>query len=98
MLALATSSLVPERARGWVRLATYGLAVATVSALCWAGTELVRTDLEFGAVVAWGIPVWAVSLVMPASLLLVCAHHVWHAARGAAGRLAATSCALLPPR
>ena len=96
MLALSTGSFLPEQVRAPLRLATYGIAVAIVGSLFWASIELVRVDYEYGAIVAWGIPVWVVSLVMPASFALVAAHHVWHAAPGISGRFV-TSVALLVP-
>ena len=79
MLAMSTASFLPEHVRGPVRTVTYGIAIAIVGALVWASIELVLIDHEYGAIVAWGIPVWVVSLVMPVCLTLVCIHHVWHA-------------------
>ncbi len=96
MLALSTGSFLPDRVRDPLRIATYGLAVAIGGSLVWASIELVRVDHEYGALVAWGIPVWVVSLVMPASFALVCAHHIWHASPKTSGRILTTAGLLVP--
>ncbi|MCK5622104.1 MAG: TRAP transporter small permease, partial [Alphaproteobacteria bacterium] len=68
LLALATAEFLPASWRAWVELATAWLAVAVGATLVAASVQLVRVDFEYGDRIAWGIPVWIVSLVMPAAL------------------------------
>ena len=96
MLAMSTASFLPEHVRGPVRTVTYGIAIAIVGALVWASIELVLIDHEYGAIVAWGIPVWVVSLVMPVCLTLVCIHHVWHASPKRVNRVLVSMALLIP--
>jgi tripartite ATP-independent transporter DctM subunit len=96
MLAMSTAGFLPERLRGPVRVVTYGIAVAIVGCLVWASIELVLVDYEYGAIVAWGIPVWVVSLVMPVCLTLICAHHIWHASPRTVQRVLVTMALAIP--
>lgn len=96
MLAMSTTSFLPEHLRAPVRVVTYGIAVAIVGCLVWASIELVRVDYEYGAIVAWGIPVWVVSLVMPVCLTLICAHHIWHASPRTVQRVLVTMALAIP--
>lgn len=96
LLALSTNNFLPERSRRPVRILTYGLAVAIAGCLVYASIELVRVDYEFGAVVAWGIPVWVVSLIMPLAFALICAHQIWHASPDRSGRLLVAAGLLIP--
>lgn len=96
LLALSTGSYLPTRLQAPVRILTYGLASAISSSLALASWQLTLVDYEFGAVVAWGIPVWAVSLIMPLAFAMICLHMIWHASPRYAGR-AMASIGLLAP-
>ncbi|MBE9552010.1 MAG: TRAP transporter large permease subunit [Proteobacteria bacterium] len=71
LLALATAEFLPASWRAWIELATAWLAVAVGATLVAASVQLVRVDFEYGDRIAWGIPVWIVSLVMPAALAVI---------------------------
>ena len=71
LLALATTEFLPEPWRERVGWATGCLAVAVGGALVAASVQLVGVDYEFGDRIAWGIPVWVVSLVIPAAFAVI---------------------------
>ena len=96
LLALATTSFLSEPWRGRARLAVGFVTVAVTSCLFVASVELIRVDIEFGATAVWGIPVWAVSLVMPLAALGIIARVLWHAADDWRGRAAAGLGAIAP--
>lgn len=96
LLALATDRFLPEPWRTRVGLATAWLAMAVGATLVAASVELVAVDIEYGDPVAWGIPVWVVSLVMPAALFLITWRILTRAAAGPAGRLIVASGLLVP--
>ncbi len=67
LLALATAEFLPQPWRGRIERGTAWLAVAICGTLTAASAQLVGVDLEFGDRIGWNIPVWVVSLVMPAA-------------------------------
>jgi tripartite ATP-independent transporter DctM subunit len=71
LLAMATTEFLPALARQRVKLATGWLAVAICGTLVVASIHLVEVDFQYGKHIAWGIPVWVVSLVMPGALALI---------------------------
>ncbi len=71
LLAMATGEFLPDPWRRWARWFTGGLAVAVSATLVVASVQLVAIDHEFGERVAWNIPVWVVSLVIPAAFLAI---------------------------
>jgi tripartite ATP-independent transporter DctM subunit len=71
LLALATPEFLPAPWRMGVELATGWLSVAVGATLVVASVLLVAVDLEYGDRVAWGIPVWVVSLVIPAAFAVM---------------------------
>jgi len=86
LLALATTTFLPEPWRGRARLAVGLVTVAVASCLCVASVELIRVDFEYGARAVWGIPVWSVSLVMPLAMLGIIARVIRKAAEDWRGR------------
>ncbi len=71
LLALATPEFLPAGWRMGVELATGWLSVAVGATLVVASVLLVAVDLEYGDRIAWGIPVWVVSLVIPAAFAVM---------------------------
>ena len=65
LLALATTEFMPAPWQRRARRLTGFLAVAVGATLTVASIQLVLVDAEYGDTIAWGIPVWIVSLVMP---------------------------------
>jgi tripartite ATP-independent transporter DctM subunit len=97
LLALSTSRrLLSERWRDAGRVVTSTLAVGVLSGLVAASVQLVRTDREFGSEVAWGIPLWTVSAIMPLGFAAVAARLIWRAGGTWKLRAVAASGLLLP--
>ena len=71
LLALTTTEFLPRRWRQPLRIVSGLLAVAVGATLTAASVQLVGVDLEYGEYIAWGIPVWVVSLVMPAAFAVI---------------------------
>ncbi len=71
LLALATTEFMTRQWQHRVKRLTAFLAVAVASTLTVASIQLVRVDAEYGDTIAWGIPVWIVSLVMPIVFALI---------------------------
>ncbi|NIP90221.1 MAG: TRAP transporter large permease subunit, partial [Gammaproteobacteria bacterium] len=93
LLALSTASFLPARAQTVVRAATAWLAVAVTGCLLLASLELTRVDHEYGDIVAWGIPVWLFSGIMPLGFALIAARLVQHGSDRSSVRFAvATGC------
>nr|MDJ0611716.1 TRAP transporter large permease [Kiloniellales bacterium] len=94
---MATSEFLPEPWRMRARRFTGGLAVAVSATLVVASVQLVAIDHEFGELVAWNIPVWVVSLVIPVAFLAI----TWRVLAGAAdtrrGWLIVASGLAVPP-
>jgi tripartite ATP-independent transporter DctM subunit len=71
LLALATTNFLPEFWQERLGWASGWLAVAVGGALVAASVQLVAVDYEFGDRIAWGIPVWVVSLVIPVAFAVI---------------------------
>ncbi len=65
LLALATTEFLSARWQHRVKCLTTFLTVAVASSLTVASLQLIRFDMEYGDTLAWGIPIWVVSLIMP---------------------------------
>ena len=76
-------------------LANAGGAVASFL-LGLGGLNLASTERDAGTVIAYGVPVWAVQLVLPVGFALIGARLLWRSAHAPAWRIAATAaCALV---
>ena len=89
LLALSTASFLPERRRAPVRTFTTALAVAVTGTLVVASVALVRVDFEYAAEIAWGIPVWAASVILPVGFAAIAARLVRSAGAGRAQAIVA---------
>ncbi len=103
LLALSTAQFLPQDRRRVAGLIRAFLAVAVTSALTAASFRLVATDVRFGAVVAWGLPVWLFTAAMPVAfglitwrLVLASAQDLTGRSIAASGLLAAAALALWP--
>lgn len=103
LLALSTASFLPEAWRPAIRVGCAALAAAITTLLAGAGLELAGIDREYGGMVAWGIPVWAFTAVMPLGFALLVLRLVWQGgvnpterAVVAAGVVAALAAPALP--
>ncbi len=96
LLALATTEFLPVVWHRRVQLATAWLAVAVSGTLAAASVQLVLIDLQYGDRIAWGIPVWIVSLVIPAAFALITWRLMFLAAKDWSGRLIVASGLVVP--
>jgi tripartite ATP-independent transporter DctM subunit len=71
LLALATTEFLADRWRRWARGLSGWLAVGITATLVLASIFLVSVDYQYSDPVAWGVPVWVVSLVMPVTMVLI---------------------------
>jgi tripartite ATP-independent transporter DctM subunit len=95
LLALSTGAFLPENARRFARTTQSLVAIAITTLLGFASIELVGIDREYGDIVAWGIPIWIFSAIMPIGFALVTLRLVLSAAPTAGGRaIAALGCAV----
>jgi tripartite ATP-independent transporter DctM subunit len=103
LLALSTASFLPEHWRPALGAAQSFLAVLITTLLVAASVELVVIDRSYGDVVAWGVPIWIFSAIMPVGFVLITLRLIWSSgtkwqgrAASAAGVLAALALAALP--
>ena len=96
LLALATTEFLTGEWRERVNRITAFLAVGISATLVFASIQLVRVDAEFGDTIAWGIPVWVVSLVMPIVFALIAYRLLAVAAADWRGRLLVGSGVIIP--
>lgn len=96
LLAMATTSFLPRPWQGRSRVLTALVAVSVTSLLTVASVQLVLVDYRYGGSVAWGVPVWAVSTVMPIGFAVIAVRILWHAPAGARERLVAATGLLSP--
>ncbi|MGA9753231.1 MAG: TRAP transporter large permease subunit [Acidobacteriota bacterium] len=90
LLSLATDTFLPEgRVKAAARVFSGAAASAVSAYLCVASLLFVRTEMEGGKVLVYGIPYWVVELVLPLGFALVALRLLWHAGEGWRGRLAA---------
>ncbi len=89
LLALSTSTFLPDWMRPWIWTFTSAIGAGVTGWLLVASLQLVQVEREGGAVVAWGIPAWAALSVMPAGLAVIAARLVWRSAQTGRGRVVA---------
>jgi tripartite ATP-independent transporter DctM subunit len=95
-LALATTGFLPEPWRAPARVAAAFGTVGVTACLLVAAVQLIRVDLQFPSNAVWGVPVWAVSLIMPLGFAAIALHAILGAASGRRGRALAASALLAP--
>jgi C4-dicarboxylate transporter, DctM subunit len=90
LLAISTLS---HFLRGWpkaaARLFSHAAGAGVTVYLLLASVHFLRTEIENPRVLAYGIPVWAMQLVLPVGFGLVAARLIWHASDRWWGRLGA---------
>lgn len=96
LLALSLTRFLPERWHDRLHLLTSLFATAIVSFLFVASVELVRIDREYGDIVAWEIPLWAFSIVMPLGFAAIAGTLIWKASASWRGRALAAIGVLAP--
>jgi tripartite ATP-independent transporter DctM subunit len=103
LLALSTGAFLPVRWKQWLDTLQASLAVAITALLTAASVDLVRVDLSFGGVVAFGVPTWVFTAIMPLGFALITVRLIWRAstawsrrAMAASGLIAALAFGLVP--
>ena len=86
LLALSMGTYLPERWRRGAKVLTSLLAVGVTSCLFLASVHLVQIDHAYGDTVAWGIPIWVFSAIMPLGFAMIVGRLIWHAAASWSGR------------
>lgn len=80
LLSLSTLSyFLKGRWKSIAALVSHSVAAAITVYLCVASVQFLLTEKEGGAVLAYGIPVWAAQLILPLGFGLVAFRLVWHA-------------------
>ena len=74
---------------------SHGVAAAIAICLAEAGRQWIATEIEAGAELAFGVPLWVVQAVLPLGFGVVALRSLRHAPDGWRGRLAATGIAAL---
>ena len=89
---LALSNLAETRLKGkWkdsARMFTSGLGAVICIFLAFAAFQFAWAERESGSILAYGIPTWAVQLVLPFGFALVGIRILWHSSEKAGLRLA----------
>jgi tripartite ATP-independent transporter DctM subunit len=87
LLALSLTRLLPERWSGRAKQLTSFLATAVTSLLFVASVSLVRVDYEYGEEVAWGIPLWMFSVIIPLGFAAIAFRLIWKSSDSPRGRV-----------
>ena len=96
LLALSTGSYLPKRWQPAVKLVSLALGAAVAGCLAVASLDLVRVQRDAGTIVAWGIPVWVITSIMPVGFALMAGRMIWRSAGTWRGRLVATTALVVP--
>ena len=86
LLALSMGTYLPARWRQAAKLLAALLAVGVTSCLFLASVQLVQIDYAYGDTVAWGIPGWVFSAIMPLGFAMIVGRLIWYAAASWRGR------------
>jgi len=96
---LALSNIAESRLKGaakeWVQACTAAVSITTTSYLALAAWQFVRTERDTGHQLAYGIPVWAVELLLPAGFAVITLRIFQHSARDWTRRISCGAIAVL---
>jgi tripartite ATP-independent transporter DctM subunit len=96
LLALSTlTHFLKGRAKSAAVVFSHGVAAAITVFLLAASIRFLITEKDTGRVLAYGVPLWALQLVLPAGFGLVAVRLVWHASKRWRGRAVALGLAAL---
>lgn len=96
LLNLPTPHFLPESCRSPVQLFTSALAAGITMWLLLASVDFVRIERETTAIVAFGVPSWAVFAVLPVGFAAIAGRLVWQAGVGWRGRSIAAMGLVIP--
>lgn len=89
LLSLSTASYLKGHWKVRAKMAANSFTAALCILLCAAAMEFVMTRRTMGETLPYGIPLWAIQLVLPAGFGLVAARLIWQSSPGPRGRLLA---------
>ncbi len=90
LLSLSTlTNFLKGRWLAFARVFSSAFAAGITVFLCLAAVQLVQSEKEGGALLAYGIPLWTVQLIMPVGFGVIALRLLWHAADTWGGRVAA---------
>src|SRR3989442_545604 len=94
LLSLSTlTTFLKGRWQTFARLFSSAFAAGVTVFLCLGALHLVQSEKGGGKLLGYGIPVWAVQLIMPLGFGVIALRLVWHAADNWRGRLIALAVA-----
>jgi tripartite ATP-independent transporter DctM subunit len=98
LLSLATPDFLPLAARNIARIFTSALGVAVTFWMAMASVDVIQSEWSHPAIgtLPWGVPIWAVLIIMPAGFAAIAARLAWTASSNWKGRALALCGALLP--
>ena len=86
LLALSSSSMLPESWRPKARVAAAAALAAVSTCLAWASWVFVRSERESGSQLLPGLPKWVALAIMLVGFGVIALRAVWHAGSGWKGR------------
>jgi C4-dicarboxylate transporter DctM subunit len=97
LLTLSTwgETALRGRMKEIVRIFTSGLSATVCMFLCLAACQFVRTEIETGKVLAFGIPFWVVESILPVGFAAIAARILLRSSEKWASRGTAAACAVL---
>lgn len=94
LLSLSTlTNFLPDRGKRVARVISGSFASVVSLFLCVAAVQFVRAEQQGGSVLAYGIPIWAIQLVLPFGFALIAIRLIWRAGDGWPGRVITLSLA-----
>ncbi len=87
---LALSTLTNFLRGGWqtfARIFSSAFAAGVTVFLCLAAIQLVQSERQGGKILAYGIPVWAIQLIMPIGFCIIAARLIRHSSDAWRGRI-----------
>ncbi len=88
LLSLSTlSNVLKGRWKSVAQIFSGSIAAVISVFLCIAAAQLVQSEKGGGKMIAYGIPVWAVELVMPAGFAIIALRLIWNSAETWRGRI-----------
>lgn len=87
LLSLSTlTNFLPERGKQIARIISGAFASVASVFLCVAGLQFVRAEQQGGGILAYGVPIWAVQLILPMGFALIAIRLLWRTADRWPGR------------
>ncbi len=85
LLALSSSTFLPERIRPYVSVFTGFMLVAVSTCLAYAGWTFLQSERQAGSVLLPGVPKWWCLIILPAGFAMVALRGIWFAGKRVVG-------------